>query len=170
MKFSKLVVTILLMIVFFCFITSCKNSTEPDVDYLDLQWIWLGGIEPYEQSNGEVVRHAWVYYRGNEPDVPSSFYDGGVDLVTTKFGWDCNCKWVHYYKDDGYIEYEEIGEDYRVKYVVTGEDLRVKYVIAGANSQGKWEIVDVGEDYKIRIVSFGEDFKVKEVITGQGCR
>lgn len=100
------------MIIFFGFITLCKkNSTESDVEYLDLQWIFLGQKATWEDTNTNLsgtVRNIKCFYRGDSPDVSDSFFEGSVDYV--QGSW-YKCKWINYYEDDGYIEYEVIGED-----------------------------------------------------------
>lgn len=110
MKYSRLVITILLSIIFFVFITSCKkNSTKSnEPEYLDLQWIWVGDSLTWEDTNTNLpgtVHTIKCFYLAEEDTytAPDSFWEGGVDYL--KVSW-YKCEWIHYYEDDGYIEIE----------------------------------------------------------------
>jgi|TARA_B100001971_G_scaffold209533_1_gene233298 hypothetical protein len=108
----------ILTVVFLVLLSSCeKNSQEPKIEYLDLQWIWLGVNNTYdcadvlscdEAEHPGIHRYAYVYYRGDRPESPSSFFADSVNWVTY---WSYKSKWVYYYNDEDYIEFEEIGED-----------------------------------------------------------
>lgn len=100
------------------FLIGCEDEkVEPTVEYIDLQWIWLGEETTYncediswcdEETYPGNHRDAYVYYRGDKPSIPSSFFNNDVSWVSS---WKYKSKWIHYYKDDGYIEFQEIGEE-----------------------------------------------------------
>jgi len=111
----KKVLIIMLSLLFW--ITCEDEKEEPKVEYLDLQWIWLGEKSTYDCA--EVVwcdtiqypgvhRDARIFYRGDRPEIPNSFFNNDVNWVTY---YSYKSKWVYYYKDDSYIEYQKIGSD-----------------------------------------------------------
>jgi hypothetical protein len=113
--------TISIIILSSLVLSSCiKNSqdSESKVEYLDLTWIWLG--ENYtldcaavwwcenEEDYPGIHREAYVYFRGDKLSVPVNFYNDNVDQVD--YG-EYKCKWIHYYENDSYIEFEEVEKD-----------------------------------------------------------
>ena len=115
MKYSRLFISSLLIIIFFVFIASCKkNSTGSDKpEYYDLQWIWLGEKTTHLSTNPDypgITRDSYVYFLGENPGTASAttLFQNDVDWLHY---WGHQCKWVHYYEDDHYIEFEEVGEN-----------------------------------------------------------
>ena len=116
MKFSKIILGKVLLIVCLILIISCKknstgsNNSEPE--YYDVEWVWVAEQSTYQDDKGEgtkTYRDGDGWYRGEKPTyAPHALFEVGVDYL---WGTTYKCKWIHYYKNDSYIEFEEVGED-----------------------------------------------------------
>ena len=96
---------------------SCEED-EPPLPYKDLSVIYLGKekfncLDNYSESycnDYPGVHRRWsCYYRRTEPtNSDFSWWREDVNWVNRSFN---KVKYLHYYVNDNYIEYEEVGED-----------------------------------------------------------
>ena len=108
----KYVTNVLIVVLLFSVLSCKKNSTGSDTDYIDVDLIWLGETSTWELTNINsdfTYRNAYAYHRGDEPNYgPSSFHNNSVEYLEEHY---YKCKWIHYYKDESYIEFEKVGQD-----------------------------------------------------------
>ena len=88
-----------------------------DRGFLLASVVWLGDKNPKDCSyhtsidcntNPGTIRLADAYYVGvTKPEISQGMYDGADWVIPYKY----QVSYIHYYKDDGYIEYNKIGYD-----------------------------------------------------------
>ena len=93
------------------FAIGCEDMYEPDVDYVDCEWIQYAQEQIYDCEDvswcdetiysGEKVRKAWIYYLNDKPDIDNSLFTGGVNRI---FWWSGQAECINYDSDN-----EEIG-------------------------------------------------------------
>ena len=85
------------------FAIGCEDMYEPDVDYVDCEWIQYAQEQIYDCEDvswcdetiysGEKVRKAWIYYLNDKPDIDNSLFTGGVNRI---FYWSYQSDCVKY--------------------------------------------------------------------------
>jgi len=115
MKHLRIVVSNCLIILSLVFISCDKNGLGSDKsNFIDIEFIWIGDENTWELTHVNddfTYRNAYAYHVGEEPywdHYPSSFHDNGVEYLEIHY---YKCKWIHYYKNDNYIEFEKVGVD-----------------------------------------------------------
>ena len=119
---------LLLLFISFFFFWGCEDEEE-SLPYKDLRVIYLGFekfncLDVYSDSYCSTypgVHRRWdSFYRGTEPTWDD--YNWWMSSLTNKNNRSMNdvdwsnkntskVKYIHYYVNDNYIEYEEVGED-----------------------------------------------------------
>ena len=123
----------ILFIISFLFILSCEDEKkEESLPYKDLSVIYLGSekyncLDRFSNSFCDQypgVHREWdCFYRGTEPTINNSdSYNWFMSSLSQKNDQSSNdvdwvsrvlnkVKYIHYFVNDNYIEYEVIGED-----------------------------------------------------------
>lgn len=107
---------ILIIVLLFSFTSCKKNSTgSGGSEYIDVDLIYIVEKTTWdeEEPDGSIItiRRVVGYYLGpinNLRPMPNSFYEDGVDSFRLAF---LSCKWIRYYKNDSYIEFEKTVSD-----------------------------------------------------------
>ena len=118
---KKILYSILLLSILFFIGCEDKKEESESLPYKDLSVIYLGKekincldnwSESYCNDYPGFHRYWYCYYRGTEPTINES---GSYNWFSNGVSWihrDLNkVKYIHYYVNDNYIEYEEVGGD-----------------------------------------------------------